>query len=75
MGDSKVLQIHHLHNNSFVGVSCCSGIGYGHIGMDRIVEVIGFGRVKRNISLNILLGLCQNLAAEKCGKLCGVSEA
>ena len=50
-------------------------MGYGHIGMDRIVEVSGFGRVKRNISSNILLGLCQNLAAEKRGKLRRVSEA
>ena len=37
-------------------------MGYSHIGMDRIVEVIGFGGVKRNVSSNILLGLCQNLA-------------
>ena len=50
-------------------------MGYGHFGMDRIVEVIGFGRVKRNVSSNILLGLCQNLAAEKRGKLHGVSDS
>ena len=29
------------------------------------VELIGFGGVKRNVSSNILLGLCQNLAVEK----------
>ena len=46
------------------------------VGMELgFVELIGFGGVKRNVSSNILLRLCQNLAAEKRGKLRGVSEA
>ena len=46
------------------------------VGMELgFVELIGFGGVKRNVSSNILLRSGQNLAAEKRGKLRGVSEA